>query len=202
MRRICLLLLCAYNFYCVHAQLTGTFSNWTDPEHHDCLFEHNPVAISNIDKAHKLVKKPSVKDLTKCIAACGKYFTFSGAYSDSAFRFIMPAYFDSQNFTLNTNSFRICFSSTDSSNTEIIVHYDFLNKERKDYYVMWANDKDGQIKKAELEGRTIFLTTNWVRKWEGILFLENNISISYRTDDKAREDDLRRSITSFKWGLE
>lgn len=157
-------------------------------------------ALSQIDNATQLATYKGFDDLIPYIVSCNNGYEYAQKYHDPPYSLEIPNSIHKWSFGFGNKNFYISFNSDDSdtSETSIVIYYDFDN-EMKDYYfsqIQKGKEKKEIVKQNNLD---IYKTINWQGKYEGKVFLNNSIVIAYYTKDKKFEEKLQQCITSFKY---
>lgn len=166
-----------------------------------CIVEDRSLfSFKQIDKTIQLVTYKGFEDLIPYIMSCNNGYEYTQKYHDPSYDLTIPSSLHKWSFGFGNKNFYISFNSedTDTSETSIVVYYDFDN-EMKDYYfsqIEKGKEKKDIVKQNNLD---IYKTINWQGKYEGKVFLDNSIIIAYYTRDKKFQETLQKYIASFKY---
>ena len=166
-----------------------------------CIVEdRNLFSFNQIDNATQLAVYKGFEDLIPSIVSCNNGYEYSQKYHDPSYSLSIPSSIRKWSFGFGNKSFYISFNSEDSdtSETSIVIYYDF-NNEMKDYY--FSQIQKGKEKKEVVNQNNldIYKTINWQGKYEGKVFLDNSIVVAYYTRDAKFQEKLQKCITSFKY---
>jgi hypothetical protein len=166
-----------------------------------CIVEDRHLfTLNQVDNATQLAAYKGFDDLIPYIVSCNNGYEYVQKYHDSPYSLEIPSSIHKWSFGFGNKSFYISFNSEDSdtSETSIVIYYDFDNK-MKDYYfsqIQKGKEKKELIKQNSLD---IYKTMNWQGKYEGKVFLDNSIVVAYYTRDKKFQEKLQKCIASFKY---
>jgi hypothetical protein len=162
--------------------------------------QRNLFIYKQIDSSTKVAEYKGFDDLIPYLVSCNNSYEFVQKYNDKPYSLKMPNYIKDLSFGFGNKLFYISLNSieSDTSETSIVIYYDFGN-ENKDYY--FSQLKNGKEKKniVKVNGIDIYKSINWQGKYEGKIFLENSIYIAYYTKTEKFIANLQQSITSFKY---
>lgn len=156
--------------------------------------------LNQLDNSTQLAVYRGFNDLIPYIVSCNNGYEYAQKYYDPSYSLEIPNTIHKWSFGFGNKSFYISFNSDDSdtSETSIVIYYDFDN-ELKDYY--FSQIQKGKEKKeiVKQNGLDIYKTINWQGKYEGKVFLDNSLVIAYYTKDDKFQQKLQKCITSFKY---
>ena len=143
-----------------------------------------------------------LEDLIPHIVGCKFGFEYAQKYYDPPYSLILPNSIHHWTNGFGNKNFYVSFDTDkdDSSETSIVVYYDFAD-EMKDYYfsqMKKGNEKKDIVKSNNLD---IYKGLNWQGKYEGKVFLKNSIIVAYYTKNDALQPILQKCICSFKYKL-
>jgi len=157
-------------------------------------------SFKQIDNTTQLAVYKGFDDLIPFIVSCHNEYEYVQKYHDPSYSLAIPSSIHRWSFGFGNKKFYISFNSEDSDTSEtfIVIYYDFDNT-MKDYYfsqLQKGKEKKDIVKQNNLD---IYKTINWEGKYEGKIFLDNSIVIAYYTRDEKFQDKLQRCIASFKY---
>jgi hypothetical protein len=120
---------------------------------------------------------------------------------DKAFEILAPAYLTEHGNKFGKYSFSFQLKDTSfmySTLRMIEIYYDFKGEERK-FFQDLVNRGQEKIQWREIEGRKIQLYKSSDGLFNGRLDLDNNTFIMFSTGNKNYQEELIRSILTFKW---
>jgi hypothetical protein len=169
-----------------------------------CIVEDKHLFVfSQIDSTIQLAVYKGFDDLIPYIVSCNAGYEYVQKYHDPPYSLEIPTSIHKWSFGFGNKSFYISFNSddSDSSETSIVIYYDFDN-EMKNYYfsqIQKGKEKKEIVRQNNLD---IYKTTNWQGKYEGKVFLDNSLVVAYYTRDEMFEEKLQKCITSFKFKIQ
>jgi hypothetical protein len=165
-----------------------------------CIVGEKIFSFTPIDSRTHLATYKGFEDLIPHLVGCKSKFELVQQYKDPSYNLSIPTSINKWSFGFGDKLFYISFNSEkdDTSQTSIVIYYDFKN-ENKDYY--FKQIKEGKEKGdiVRFNNIDIYKAINWQGKYEGKIFLNNSIWIAYYTKDKGQEELLQKCITSFKY---
>ena len=139
-------------------------------------------------------------DLIPHIVSCHSGYEYIQKYYDPSYSIEIPSSILSWSFGFGNKDFYISLDSDekDSSETSIVIYYDFGN-EMKEFY--FSEIQKGKEKKdvVKRNNHDIYKGRNWQGKYEGKVFLDNSMVVAYYTRDETIQEKLQQCITTFKY---
>ena len=165
-----------------------------------CISKEKIFKFKPIDGETQLVEYIGFPDLIPHLVGCNLGYVYAPKYYDPPYSLIIPTLIKHHSFGWGEKNFYISLNAedNDSSETSIVIYYDFAD-EMKNYY--FSEIKNGKEKKdiVRQNNQDIYKTINWQGKFEGKVFLKNSIFVAYYTRDKKLEETLQKCITSFNY---
>lgn len=165
-----------------------------------CVMKQKLFSFQPIDSKLQLAKYVGFEDLMPHLEGCRTEFEFAKRYVDPPYSLKIPASVKGWSFGYGNKEYYMRFNtpSGDKSEMTIVVYYDFRNEMKDHYFSQVKNGKEkGEV--VKVNGRDVYLGLNWQKKFEGKVFLENNIVVAYYTPDDKMQKMLQDCITSFKY---
>lgn len=157
-------------------------------------------SLSYVDSVTQLAAYKGFDDLIPYIVGCNNGYEYVQKYHDPPYSLEIPSSIHNWSFGFGNKNFYISLNSedNDTSETSIVIYYDFDN-EMKNYY--FSQIQKGKEKREVITQNSlaIYKTINWQGKFEGKVFLDNSIVVAYYTRDKKIQEKLQKCITSFKY---
>jgi hypothetical protein len=165
-----------------------------------CISKEKIFTFKPIDSSTQVAEYKGFQDLIPHLVGCNYGYEYTHKYFDPSYSLIIPNLIKKYSFGFGNKNFYISLDSEkgDSSETSIVIYYDF-DDEMKNYY--FSEIKNGKEKKniVNQNNLAIYKTINWQGKYEGKVFLKNSIFVAYYTRDQKLEGMLQKCITSFRY---
>jgi hypothetical protein len=166
-----------------------------------CIVSMKIFTYTVTDSSNCRIEKRAVPDFIKHIKDCNNNFEYSTDYKDRGFIIQIPRYLKHRYYTFGGHEFWINFYDTTSEDQSTIrsvnIYYDFDSSYKEFVFKEIAAGKRKEIIDPA-SGRKIYPFVNYNDKYAANIFIENNIVVLYYTKEKQFEEELRRSILSFK----
>lgn len=157
-------------------------------------------SFTAIDASTQKAYYKGFDDLIPYIIGCNHSYEYAHQYKDTPYSLLLPSSIKNWSFGFGNKSFYISLNvaKDDTSETSIVIYYDFDNH-MKNYY--FNKIKEGKEKKDIVQQNNIdiYKTINWQGKYEGKVFLNNYIVIAYYTRVEKSQALLQKCITSFNY---
>jgi hypothetical protein len=166
-----------------------------------CIFRQRDLfTFTPIDSETQLAAYKGFEDLVPYLAGCKIGYEFVQTYHDPPYSLSIPVSIKGWSYGLGNKNFYISLATDDkdSSETSIVIYYDFDNESKDHYFSQIENGKEKKDIVTQ-NGIDIYKTINWQGKYSGKIFLANFISIAYYTRDANLQERLQKCITSFRY---
>lgn len=156
--------------------------------------------FSTLDSTWQMAEYKGHEDLIPDIVSCGAQYQYINHYNDVPFSLMIPRSVQDWSFGYGDMSFYISLNSIEKDDpvTSIVIHYDF-NNELRGFYFSQMHEGKRERDSVLLKGKCIYKTKNWQGKYEGDLFLDHSLIVSYYTKDEKQQEMLQNCIASFKY---
>jgi hypothetical protein len=165
-----------------------------------CISKEKIFTFKPIDANTQIVEYIGFPDLIPHLVSCNYGFEYAPKYFDPPYSIVIPTLIKHHSFGWGNKNFYISLNSedNDSSETSIVIYYDFDDK-MKSYYFSEINNGKEKKHIVRQNNLNIYKTINWQGKFEGKVFLENSLFVAYYTRNQKLEEMLQKCITSFKY---
>jgi hypothetical protein len=190
---------CLYLITCLQGWSQGSSITSSD----SCIVLMEILTSKKIDSFNVSVEKKGLRNFIKYIKGCDNSYEYPLAYQDREFVIQIPSYLTRRYYTFGNGMFCINFYDTTSEDQETIrsinIYYDFDSSYKKFVLKEVASGKRKEISDS-ISGRKIYpFYVSHNSKFAANIFLENNIVVFYYTREKQFEEELRRSILTFRF---
>lgn len=180
---------------------TAAQNNRTLREKDSCTVLMENFTYDMKDSLTYNIEKRPMPGLIKYIKNCSSNYKYPADYQDKTFIIQVPSYLKRRYFTFGDNSFWINFYDTTSADNSTIrsvnIYYDFDSSYKR--FVFEEVSKGKRLVLIDsTSGRKVYPFTNYNGDYAGNIFMDNNIVVLYYTKEKEFEEELRKSILSFK----
>jgi hypothetical protein len=165
-----------------------------------CIARLKIYTDTPVDSSTNLVSKRVVGNFMDRINDCltDKY-TYQ--LEDRAFEILAPVYLTKRSYEFGKHSFWYSLLDTSfmyATLRKIEIHFDFIGGERK-LFQERVNRGENKVEWRVVEGKKVQLYKSTDGLYNGRLELDNNTFIMFSTGNQSYEEELLRSILSFKW---
>jgi len=165
-----------------------------------CITRLKIYTYKPVDSSTNLISKKAVANFMKRINDClSEKYPYE--QEDKAFEIWAPTYLTEHGCWFGKYSFAFQLKDTSfmyATLRRIEIHYDFKGEERK-FFQNLIDRGQQKIQWQEIEGRKIQLYKSSDGLFNGRLDLDNNTFIMFSTGNKNYQEELIRSILTFKW---
>jgi hypothetical protein len=162
--------------------------------------DRNLFTFKPIDNSTQLVEYKGFPDLIPHLISCNHGYEYAQKYHDPPYSLNIPMEIKRWSFGFGDKNFYISFKTNenDSSETSIVIYYDFYD-ELKNFY--FSQIENGSQKKNIVNRNSvdIYKTDYDPDKFEGRLFVNNSLIIMYYTKDEKSEERLQKCISTFRF---
>lgn len=166
-----------------------------------CIVAMDIFAYKMADSSGFYIEKKAVPGLIKHIKSCTNNFLYPADYKDSGFVIQVPSYLKRRYYAFGDGNFCINFYDTTDKDQHTIrtisIYYDF-DSTYKDLVLKEVAEGKRHLIVDPVSGRKMYRFLNFDSTHAANIFVENNIIVFYYTREKQFEQELQRSILSFR----
>jgi len=166
-----------------------------------CIVSMKIFSYKNIDSTNYLIEKRPVPNIIRHIKACSSKYEYGEEYNDKGFIMKIPSYLKQRYYTFGGGLFCINFYDTTSEDQStvraVVIYYDFDSSYKLSLFKEVAEGRRRELV-DQVSGRKIYPFISYDEKYAADILLDNNMIVSYYTKEKQFEEELKKSILSFK----
>ena len=150
----------------------------------------------NSDLLH--IKKDTIPNLVARLRSCNSQCHYSYSFTDHPFELIIPGYLNKFGYGNSDEKFEIYFYDANDTKGRIVFTYDFAG-EYKSRFMEDIHAPEKKATKKSVNGTTIWAFHNVNDQSAGVIFLTDNLFVSYYTPVASLIPDFEKALITFKW---